>query len=455
MLNGKPLRILIVDDEKKICDILKEILEHEGYEVSTALNGGDATRVVETDDIHLVLLDIKLPDTDGLSLLKHFSKIRPEIPVIMISAFGTVPIAVQALKNGAQDFVEKPLEVHRVLTTIRNTLEKVELRRQSMLLKSRMLEQHRIIGNAPTIRQTLQLVDRIAPTDSTVLILGETGTGKDLVAHNIHLRSHRSALPLVKVNCAALPGELIESELFGYEKGAFTGAYSRKPGRFEIANYSTLFLDEIGDMSLPAQSKVLRAIEEHEIMHLGGTKVIKINVRLIVATNQDLEELIKTRRFREDLYHRVNVIKIELAPLRERKGDIPMLADHFLKKACIDNNRPIKGLSAKALRLLTRHDWPGNIRELKHLMERVSILVENKIIEAADLEGTLSLVSEPRPGTEGSNIDRAKRDLERKLIVTTLEASSGQMAKAAKSLGIDRTTLFRKMRRLGIRKRLT
>jgi len=445
-------RILIIDDERKICEILKEILESEGYKTLSTLNGTDALRKLEKNNIDLALLDIKLPDIDGITLLKKIKKINSNTSVIMISAFGTVALAVEALKSGAEDFIEKPLETNRILTTIKNVLEKVELRKESNLLKSEIIEKYRILGDSPQIGKVLELIDKIAPSTGLVLIRGESGVGKELVARNLHFRSGCAAKPFIKVNCAALPGELIESELFGYEKGAFTGAYTRKSGQFELANNGTLFLDEIGDMSLPAQSKVLRAIEDNEIQRLGGTKPIKVDVRIITATNKDLQHLISEGHFREDLFHRINVLSINVPPLKQRKDDITLMADYFLKNACIDNNQPLKTLSKKAIQFLKHQDWPGNVRELKHLMEKAAILIEDTIIDIDDIEAIIGKEERGLTGVDKTEIDEAKIKFEREHILSILNKTGWHITKAAKMLGIDRSTLFRKMKKLGIKK---
>lgn len=442
-------KILIVDDETKICEILKDILENEGYIADFATNGTDGLRKIQKDQIDLVLLDVKLPDIDGLTLLKKIKDFDSDISVIMISAFGTVSTAVEAVKNGAEDFIEKPLEVNRILTTIRNVLEKVELKKQSTALKSEMLKEYKIIGESEGIKRVLNLIEKAAPTNSTVLILGETGTGKDLVAHNIHLKSLRAGKSFIKVNCAALPKELIESELFGYEKGAFTGAYRRKYGQFELANNGTIFLNEIGDMSLSTQAKVLSAIEDKEIVRLGGTERIKIDVRIIAATNQNLLKLIKEKQFREDLYHRLNVLTIHIPPLRERTTDIPLLAEYFLKNACIENNRPIKTLNKDAYQYLKLYHWPGNVRELKYLMEKLAILLPKTELDSDDI---IPIFDEIKKDSKIQyNIDVAKDELEKNYILSALQQANGHMGKAAKILGIDRSTLFRKIKKLGIK----
>ncbi len=442
-------KLLIVDDELKICEILKDILDAEGYGVDFATNGNESLKKIYRNNFDLVLLDIKLPDIDGITILKKIKEYDPDISVIMISAFGTVSTAVEALKHGADDFIEKPLETTRLITTIKNILEKSELKKQSIILKSEMLKEYKIIGESEGIKRVLALIEKAAPANSTVLILGETGTGKDLVAHNIHLKSPRAGKPFIKVNCAALPKELIESELFGYEKGAFTGAYRRKYGQFEFANNGTLFLNEIGDMSLTTQAKVLSAIEDKEIVRLGGTERIKVDVRIIAATNQNLSKLMKDKQFREDLYHRLNVLTIHIPPLRERTTDIPLLAEYFLKNACIENNRPIKTLTKNAYQYLKLYHWPGNVRELKYLMEKLVILLPKTELDTDDITPILDEIK--KDSKLQYNIDVAKDELEKSYILSALQQANGHMGKASAILGIDRSTLFRKIKKLNIK----
>jgi len=447
-MDNAEFNILIVDDEKKICDILKDILDSEEYTIHTANDGAGALKKIETFQYDMVILDIKLPDYNGLTFLKKLKEIIPTIPVIMISAFGTIATAVEALKIGASDFIEKPLDITRVTKAVDNIMEKVKLERQTSLLQAEMLKGYAIIGESLGIKKVLEMIDRIAPTDSNVLILGESGEGKELVARNLHMKSKRMARPFVKVNCAALPSELIESELFGYEKGAFTGAYLQKKGQIETANGGTLFLDEIGDMNVSAQVKILRAIEDKEILRLGSTNPFKVNVRLITATNQDLEKLIHEKQFRQDLYHRINVMKIIVPPLRERISDISTLADHFLKNACIDNNRPFMTISKNAISALEKYYWPGNIRELKNLMEKAVILIDNKVIEANDISNLLDVKSDSIPSNDKI---KTRDDFEREYILSILKSTDWHLGKAAKTIGIDRSTLFRKMKKLKIK----
>jgi len=448
-MDNSEFYILIVDDEKKICDILKDILGSEGYSVHTANDGAEAWQKIEKESYDLIILDIKLPDYDGLTFLKKIKEKKSSVPVIMISAFGTIATAVEALKIGASDFIEKPLDITRVSRAVDNIMGKVKLEHQTRLLQNEMLKGYTIIGESPGIKKVLDMIERVAGTDSTVLILGESGTGKELVARNLHMKSGRMGWPFAKVNCAALPAELIESELFGYEKGAFTGAYMQKKGQIEAAQNGTLFLDEIGDMSLSAQVKVLRAIEEREIQRLGSTKLIKVDVRIITATNQDLEKLIAEKKFREDLFHRINVIKIVVPPLRDRVDDIPILAVFFLENACIDNNRSLKTISEGALTILKEYSWPGNIRELKNLMEKTVILIDENEIKAEDIRNLLDIKNDSPAST--NDAIRTRDDYEREYILSILNKADWYLGNTAKLMGIDRSTLFRKMKKLDIK----
>lgn len=450
-MEDQKYRVLIVDDEKKICDILNEILEDEGFCIRVAYNGKDAMEVVSDEGVDLVLLDLKLPDTDGIALLKYFKQEIPDAAIVMISAFGTIEKAVEAIKLGADDFIEKPLETMRVVTTVKNAIEKWELKRETLRLRNEVMEQYRLIGKSKAMDYVFRMIRKAAPTNAIVLILGETGTGKELVARAIHRISDRTSQSFIKVNCAAIPGELIESELFGYEKGAFTGAYMRRIGQFELAQSGTLFLDEIGDLSLAAQAKLLRGIEEKEIRRIGGKKPIKVDARIIAATNKDLMKAVKEGAFRDDLYHRINVISINIPPLRERKDDIPLLANFFLRNSCIENNTQIKELTKGALLYLKNQKWSGNVRELKHLMEKLAILVERRYIRTIDIDERIGLVMSHNPKA-GESLDEAKKRFERDYIVTILERTGWRIGEAAELMKIDRTSLFRKMKKLKIRK---
>jgi len=443
--------ILIVDDEKKICGILGEILKDEGYFVRIANNGKDAQEVIKGDNVDLVLLDLMLPDTDGITLLREFKKVKPGVSIVMISAFGTISKAVEATKLGADDFIEKPLETTRVLTTIKNALEKRELFKESERMRNEMLEMYKLLGVSMGIRNVISLVEKVAPTNALVLIQGESGTGKELVARMVHNKSERFNKPFFKLNCAAIPGELIESELFGYEKGAFTGASGRKTGQFELANNGTLFLDEIGDMSISAQAKVLGAIEEGKIRHIGGKNAIKIDVRIVTATNKNLRKLIDEKSFREDLYQRLNVISIFVPPLRDRKEDIPILAEQFLKQYCIENNREIKKLTRGSIKFLKNMKWLGNVRELKHLTEKIAILVESAIVEPKHIEKIIVGIKNMKE-TGQDSFQEARDSFERNYIISTLNKTDWKISEAAKVLKMDRTSLFRKMKRLNIKR---
>ncbi len=449
MIGHKP-SILIVDDEVKMCGILAEILESGGYAVKSAHNGDDALIQFQDAAADLVLLDIKLPDRDGIEVLQEMKRRNPAVPVIMISAFGTVSLAVEALKNGAEDFLEKPLETNRVLTTIRNIMEKTELRRESQNLRTEIEEKYRIHGRSRAIQQVMDMIAKTAATNSTVLITGESGVGKELVARNIHIKSRRVTKPFISVNCAALPAELIESELFGYEKGAFTGAYARKIGQFEAANNGTLFLDEIGDMPLAAQSKVLKVLEDNSILRLGNTKPIAIDVRVICATNQNLNRLMAEGKFRDDLYHRINVLTIRVPPLREREDDIQYLAEMFLNRACLEHALPPKKISPEAMGTLMAQQWPGNVRQLKNLMEKTAILVESNLIDLEELGKVCDLSTNNKKADQNRAIDGVREEFERRHILDVLNQTGWRIGETAATLGIDRSTLFRKMKKYGI-----
>lgn len=373
-------QILVVDDERPIRNTLKEILEYENYVVETAVDGQDGYDKIKKNKYDVILCDIKMPKLDGIELLE---KILPEndIPVIMISGHGNIDTAVDAIKKGAFDYIEKPIDLNRLLITVRNALDKSELVTETKVLKRKVKKTYEMVGNSPAIQKIKKMIDRVAATDARVLITGSNGTGKELVARWLHEKSNRVQNPFVEVNCAAIPSELIESELFGHEKGAFTSAHKQRKGKFEQANQGTLFLDEIGDMSLSAQAKVLRALQENKISRVGSDKDIKVDVRIVAATNKNLKEEIEKNRFREDLYHRLSVILINVPNLKDRLEDIPLLAEYFAEQICQEYGMPIKKFDDSAIKELQKFEWTGNIREFRNVVERLIILCENVIVD--------------------------------------------------------------------------
>ncbi len=375
-------RILIIDDENSIRRTLRDILENEGYAIDDAPDGLEGLKLVKSNHYDVVLCDIKMPKMDGLEVLDKILETNSDVPVVMISGHGNIDTAVDAIRKGAYDYISKPPDLNRLLVTIRNAFEKSNLVTETKILKKKVSKKYEMIGESGSIKKIHEMISRVAPTDARVLITGENGTGKELVAHAIHENSQRSSAPLIEVNCAAIPSELIESELFGHEKGAFTSAIRQKKGNFELADGGTLFLDEIGDMSLSAQAKVLRALQESKITRVGGDKEINVNVRVIAATNKNLKKEIEKGNFREDLYHRLGVILIHVPSLNERKDDIPTLAKHFLQQICQEYGMPQKEFATDALKALQSIDWTGNIRELRNVVERLIILCDKKITAA-------------------------------------------------------------------------
>jgi hypothetical protein len=377
-------KILLVDDEASIRMALKEILEYESHTVIESPDAVAGLKALSQETFDLVITDIKMPKVDGLEFLQQIKEHGHEMPVVMITGHGTIDTAVESIKKGAFDFIQKPLDLNRVLVTVRNATQSGQMERETKVLKkkvSRITGTH-IVGESPAIQEILGMIDTVAPTDARVMILGPNGAGKELVARQLHEKSIRQSGPFIEVNCAAIPGELIESELFGHEKGAFTSAIKTKPGKFELAEGGTIFLDEIGDMALTAQAKVLRALQEQRIQRVGGEKDIKVNVRVVAATNKDLKKEIAEGRFREDLYHRLSVIVLKVPALNERAEDIPLLTEYFLEKVCEDYGRPLKKMEPAAVKLLQKQPWTGNIRELRNVIERLVILGGDKISEA-------------------------------------------------------------------------
>jgi len=377
-------KILLIDDEASIRMALKEILEYESHTVIESPDAQAALKAVGQETFDLIISDIKMPKMDGLEFLSKVKEMGVECPVVMITGHGTIDTAVESIKKGAFDFIQKPLDLNRVLVTVRNATQSAQLVRETKSLKKKVarIVGTQIVGKSKGIQEVMAMVDTVAPTEARVLILGPNGSGKELIARQLHEKSNRSSGPFVEVNCAAIPGELIESELFGHEKGAFTSAIKTKPGKFELAESGTLFLDEIGDMSITAQAKVLRALQEHKVQRVGGEKDIQVNVRVLAATNKDLKEEIAAGRFREDLYHRLSVIIVKVPSLADRADDVPLLSEYFLEKVCEDYGRPLKKIESGALKLLQKQPWTGNIRELRNVIERLVILGGESITEA-------------------------------------------------------------------------
>lgn len=371
--------ILVIDDEKSIRNSLKEVLEYEKHSIDLSSDGDEGLDMFRKNKYDVVLLDIKMPGIDGIEVLESIMSESSDIPVIMISGHGNIDTAVEALKKGAYDFIEKPLDLNRLLITIRNALDKSELITETKVLKRKVSKTYDMVGESPAMQKVKEMIDRVAPTDARVLITGKNGTGKELVARWLHEKSSRASQPFIEVNCAAIPSELIESELFGHEKGAFTSAHKERKGKFEQANRGTIFLDEIGDMSLSAQSKVLRALQENRISPVGSDKFINVDVRVIAATNKNMKEEIKANRFREDLYHRLSVILINVPSLNERLEDIPALAEHFNEQICSEYGMQKKIITDDAIRELQKIEWTGNIREFRNVLERLIILCDKEI----------------------------------------------------------------------------
>lgn len=448
-------RVLIIDDEKSIRKTMREILEYERYQVDEAENGMDGLKMLGEEIYDVVLLDIKMPRMDGMEVLEQIMKNYSDIPVIMISGHATVDIAVEAVKKGAFDFISKPPDLNRLLITIRNALDKSKLITETKVLKRKVTKTREIIGESPAIKKIKETIERVAPTDARVLITGENGTGKELVARWIHEKSHRAHMPLVEVNCAAIPSELIESELFGHEKGAFTSAIKARAGKFEQANGGTLFLDEVGDMSPSVQAKVLRALQENKITRVGGEKDIPIDVRVIAATNKDLIREIELNNFRMDLYHRLSVILIHVPSLNERIEDIPLLADKFLKEICEDYGIPKKIITPGAIKELQNIKWTGNIRELRNIIERLVILCDNKITEEDVKKHVLSVRLTQTPTElfeQFKTFQDFKDHMERLFIEYKLEKNNWNVSKTAEEIDIQRSHLYNKIEKYDLKR---
>ncbi len=446
--------VLVVDDEESILLSLQGILSDEGLEVITAASGPVAIDRIDEVMPDIVLLDIWMPDMDGIETLVKIKASHPGLPVVMMSGHGTIETAVKATKLGAYDFIEKPLSLEKVLLSINNALDYSRLEEEVSLLREKAQDRYNITGESDAIKQLKEQIRIVAPTNAWVLISGENGTGKELVAHTIHRLSKRSQMPLVEVNCAAIPEELIESELFGHEKGAFTGATTMKKGKFDLAHEGTLFLDEIGDMSLKAQSKTLRILQEQKFERVGGSRTIRVDVRVIAATNKDLEAEIEKGRFRDDLYYRLNVIPIRVPPLRERIEDIPALVNEFLKENSVNINLEPKALASEALQKLQRYHWPGNIRELKNLVERLVIMTQGKEIRASDVPTPYGQDAFPEPAIASSlqanTFKEAKESFEKAFIARKLQEYKWNISQTADAIGIERSNLHKKIKAYGL-----
>ncbi len=434
-----------MDDDRVTIELLSEVLSQEGYDVSTALSGEEAIAQGTDHLFEIVITDVRMGEKDGMEVLRFFKKNAPDTTVIMITAFGSIETAIEAIREGAFDYISKPFKLDEIKFTLRRALEQRRLIQENKYYRQELLDKYQfknVIGRTPQMFQVYKTIAKVADTRSTVLLCGERGTGKELIARSIHYNSQRNSHPFIPVDCASLVETLVESELFGHVRGAFTGAASNKRGLFEEADGGTLFLDEVGNLSLLMQSKLLRFLQEHEIKRVGGTESIKLDVRVIGATNQPLEPLVKSGKFREDLFDRLNVMTILLPPLRERKEDIPLLANHFLRKFSEENHKKISHISPEALKIIIQYSWPGNVRELEHTIERSVILSIHPIILPEDLPRKMS--EEPTtPEAHISEEPLSLRELEKRYVMKVLERTGGNKKKASEILGIDRATLYR------------
>ncbi|MGC4117114.1 MAG: sigma-54 dependent transcriptional regulator [Myxococcales bacterium] len=455
-----PATLLIVDDEKNILLTLKRALEVEGYACEVAGGGKVALEVFAAKPVDLVVMDVKMPDLDGLEVLKKMKELRPLTPVVMMSGHGSFETAVTATKLGAYTFLPKPIDREQLLVSVRNALGAQAQSEEIADLRTQ-LGSYQMVGKGPGISRIYELIRKAAPSEGRVLVTGENGTGKELVARALHENSRRKDLPFVKLNCAAVPHELIESELFGHERGAFTGAVAARKGKFELAHGGTLFLDEVGDMPASMQAKLLRVLQEGEFERVGGADTLKVDVRVIAATNKDLQKEIEAGRFREDLYYRLNVVQIHVPPLRERKGDLPDLANAFLKEACTRNGKRAMSFSREALVALESHDYKGNVRELRNLVERLAILSDGPEVTSDDVgqsmpaavrggsAGAAGAASRYKPG---KSFHEMVEDAEREIILAQLSRSKDNVTEAARALGLERGHFYKKMKALGIRR---
>ena len=444
-------RILVVDDESGVREALRQLLEYEGYAVALATSGPDALGAFADFKPHLVLLDVKMAGMDGLAVLGRLRETDPHALVVMISGHGTIATAVEATQLGAHDFLEKPLDTHRVLLTLKNALQHVVLEREVRALKAAVEQRHEIVGSSPAIRQVIERIEKVAPTPARLLITGENGTGKELVARAVHRLSPRSNRAFVEVNCAAIPSELIESELFGHVKGSFTGAFADRIGKFELADGGTLFLDEVGDMSAAAQAKVLRVLQEGIITPIGSARTVKVDVRVIAATNKKLEDEIVAGRFREDLLYRLNVVPIDVPPLRARREDIPQLVEHFAGQLATQQGLTPRTFAAAAVERLRRHQWPGNVRELRNTVERLMILANGDEVSEADAMRMVGPAAEDAGLgdvlLESPTFEQFKQNAEKAFLLAKLKEHDWNVSETARRLEMPRSNLYKKIER--------
>ena len=446
-------KLLIVDDEEHIRNGLKTALSLDGYDVEVAADGEEALKKLDEEDIDLLITDLKMPKVTGEELMKETLRKYPHIPVIVLTGHGTIENAVEAMRQGAYDFITKPLNIDKLSLIVKRALENSSLKRQNRELLKQLKRKYsfeNIIGKSPAMKKVFETIELVAPSKANVLIYGESGTGKEMIADAIHHNSPRRDKPYIKVHCAAIPETLLESELFGHEKGAFTGAVARKRGRFELANHGTIFLDEIGELSLQMQVKLLRVIQEREFVRVGGEESIKVDVRIISATNKDLREAVKNGTFREDLYYRLNVVSIYVPPLRERKDDIPLLVHKFIEEFSKENNKQIDGITNGALQALISYDWPGNVRELRNVIESIVVLTKNKIITEEDIPAYI--LNKEEESYIKIPVGTSLQEAEKRLIEFTLQNTGGNKTKASEILKIGRKTLHRKIDEYGLKK---
>ncbi len=460
-------RILVVDDEMIVCESVKRILEEEGYEVETALSGKEAFEKMKANPFDLVITDLKMPGIDGMEVLKTFRKEYPDSIIIMITGFSTVETAVGAMKLGAFDYIPKPFTPDEVSIVVNKAIEKKNLMEENIYLRQELQEKygfHNIVGKSKRMQEIYRIIAKVAATDSTVLIYGQSGTGKELIARAIHFNSPRGEKQFVPVDCAVLSENLLESELFGHVRGSFTGAVTTKPGLFEVADGGTVFLDEVGNISLSIQAKLLRVLQEREFTPVGGTKAKKVDIRLIAATNKDLEKMIKEETFREDLYYRLNIVPIYLPPLRERQEDIPILAVHFLKKYAEEMGKTIKGFTPEAMEKLIRYPWPGNVRELENVIERTVVMIDDEMVrvehlilpgqqEKEILENQVPMTSDELKEIKKQVREKAVEEIERAFVLNALERHQWNVTRAAEEVGMLRPNFQALMRKYNLRVR--